>query len=321
MANVPISNLTTTWNNSPTTFTGIKLNVTDTASSVNSLLLDLQVGGVSQFKVSKAGALSAQAGNATTPGFGVGTSGLGVYSRASVRLNFAISGTDSGVEVGPGILALASTSTVSWVSGSLPSSNIDISLTRDATGTLAQRNGVNAQTLRVYHTYTDASNYERGKIEWSSNVLRIGTEKAGTGIARALEFQTDGVTRLTISTSGLATFTSNGIFNTTTVSSTGLYFAGFGAIIRIADGVFRITNAAETNFNRLQLGGETSSFPSLKRDTVRLQARLADDSAFTNIQGKLTTESIFIAGSPVTTGYLVLYDAVGTAYKVPAVAL
>lgn len=47
-----------TWNTSGTP-TGIKLNITDTASNVNSLLLDLQVGGVSKFKVDKAGNVTA----------------------------------------------------------------------------------------------------------------------------------------------------------------------------------------------------------------------------------------------------------------------
>jgi len=81
----------------------------------------------------------------------------------------------------------------------------DLLLHRDAANTLAQRNGTNAQIYRIYNTYTDASNYERAKIAWSSNVLQIGTEKLGTGAARALELQTDGTTRLTISTTGAFT--------------------------------------------------------------------------------------------------------------------
>ena len=47
-----------TWNTSGTP-TAIKLNMTDTASNAASALMDLQVGGVSQFKVSKAGAVTA----------------------------------------------------------------------------------------------------------------------------------------------------------------------------------------------------------------------------------------------------------------------
>jgi hypothetical protein len=69
----------------------------------------------------------------------------------------------------------------------------------------------------------------------------------------------------------------------------------------------------------LNFGGDTSSFPALKRDTTSLQARLADDSAFTNIQGKLTTETAYTAGTIVATGYLTLYDSTGTAYRVPCV--
>jgi hypothetical protein len=59
MATKPLSDLTATWNAGGTTFTAIKMNATDTASAAGSALMDLQVGGVSQFKVSKAGAVTA----------------------------------------------------------------------------------------------------------------------------------------------------------------------------------------------------------------------------------------------------------------------
>lgn len=58
MATAPLSNLTATWNAGGTTFNAIKMNVMDTASAAASLLLDLQVGGTSQFRVSKGGAVS-----------------------------------------------------------------------------------------------------------------------------------------------------------------------------------------------------------------------------------------------------------------------
>jgi hypothetical protein len=51
--------LSDVWNAGGTTFTAIKMSVTDTASASGSLLMDLQVGGVSQFKVSKTGAVTA----------------------------------------------------------------------------------------------------------------------------------------------------------------------------------------------------------------------------------------------------------------------
>lgn len=68
-----------------------------------------------------------------------------------------------------------------------------------ATDTYAFRNGVSAQTLRVYNT-TDASitNYERGYFAWAGNTLSIGTEFGGTGAARGINIQTGGATRLQI---------------------------------------------------------------------------------------------------------------------------
>lgn len=59
-------------------------------------------------------------------------------------------------------------------------------LVREDANTYAQRNGTTAQSLYVYNTYTDASNYERGHIRWAGNLLRIGTAKAGTGSERGV---------------------------------------------------------------------------------------------------------------------------------------
>ena len=40
-------------------------------------------------------------------------------------------------------------------------------LDRDAANVLAQRNGTNAQAFRLYNTYTDAGNFERGMLAWT----------------------------------------------------------------------------------------------------------------------------------------------------------
>jgi hypothetical protein len=55
MTTIPLSALTATWNAAGTTFTGIGLSVTDTASAAGSLLMDLQVGGASKFSLRKDG--------------------------------------------------------------------------------------------------------------------------------------------------------------------------------------------------------------------------------------------------------------------------
>lgn len=54
---VQVIDSTVTWN-AAVTFTGWKLNVTSTSSNAGSLLLDLQVGGTSQFSVGKAGVVT-----------------------------------------------------------------------------------------------------------------------------------------------------------------------------------------------------------------------------------------------------------------------
>lgn len=154
MANVPISNLTTTWNNVSTTFTGIKINVTDTASAAGSLLIDLQLGGVSQFKVDKNSAVTA-AGSLTSGSFG----NFSLYLLTSQRL-----------------IIRSDTGSITFGSAD------DVVFVRDAANTLAQRNGVNAQTSRIYGTYTDVSNYRRlTKTMSAAGVAEIKPEGAGTG--------------------------------------------------------------------------------------------------------------------------------------------
>jgi hypothetical protein len=86
--------------------------------------------------------------------------------------------------------------------------NQDIILARDAAGILAQRNGTAAQANRIYNTFTSTTNFERAKIEWANNILRIGTEKGtGGGTARDMELQTDGTTRITLKANGAIIFT------------------------------------------------------------------------------------------------------------------
>lgn len=163
MAN--IYDMTDTWNDVGTTFTAIKMNVTDTNSAADSLLMDLQVGGASQFSVSKGGQLTV--GNAS------GGGSLRITTSGGVQPLLSRVGLDGGLLLGSTL-------------GSAPVyiGASDLAVRRDAANTLAQRNSTNAQTFNIYNTFTDASNYERGFMKWNSNVLEIGTEAAGTGTAR-----------------------------------------------------------------------------------------------------------------------------------------
>jgi hypothetical protein len=181
---VSMVDLAGTWNTTGAP-AGIKLNITNTASAAASNLMVLQTNGANRFAVTPSGSITAGSTNSTLQPRSVGT---------GFRFdNFAGVGNSFGFTV-----ALNSTTNGYTWANEANNPTVDLGIFRDAADTLAQRRTTNAQTFRVYNTFTDASNYERGKMEWASNVLRIGTEKAGTGTARALEFQTDGVTRMTI---------------------------------------------------------------------------------------------------------------------------
>jgi len=313
---VPALDASQTWNGSGVTFTGIKYNVTDTASNAASLLMDLQVGSASRFSVGKVG--TAIAGDSAIANLAL-TSPSGLSSGGGISFN----GQEVVVRRSNGNHTIFNSNGINLaLSNGAFILNADTILARDAADTLAQRRTTNAQTFRIYNTFTDASNHERGKIEWASNVLRIGTEKAGSGTARALELQTDGVTRLTIADTGAITATGNITTNASFITqSNRYYFAnGTGAIHFNTGRIILSNNAGLNDVGLVVFGNFTSSFPALKRDTVRLQARLADDSAFTNIQGKITTEANAVTETITPDKTLTLYDAAGTAYKVPCVA-
>lgn len=142
MAN--IFDMTDTWNDGATTFTAIKMNVTDTASTAASLLMDLRVGGVSKFSVSKA------AGVVTSDIYATyyrppGSAGEGM------RLAVGTTYINSGYYV-------------------------------FAVNTFEQRNGTVGQTQRLYGSYTDSSNYRRIAFAMTNaGVASLKPEGAGTG--------------------------------------------------------------------------------------------------------------------------------------------
>ena len=190
----PVLDLTQTWNAGAVAFTGIKLNITNTASAAaTSKLLDLQIGGASVFSVYKNTVASDDAtmlfGAATLRSSGgnfiVGASGI--YDSAQTAA-FGGGLTNGGLTDGG--FHLRSTSGLGWSNSAQWYGTKDIMLYRDAAGILAQRNGTNAQTFRVYNTYTNSTNYERGVFSWDfiANNLTIGVQAAGTGTNRSLFF-------------------------------------------------------------------------------------------------------------------------------------
>jgi len=200
-ASTPAVDVTQTWNNAGVTFTGSKLNIVDTASASGSNLIDLQVNSVSQFRV-VSGEADFGSGSTNRPAIYSRLINIRSFYGSAFILNGA--GANNGLKIGQNAAGYLDIGQGGFQVVNLSGS---CSFAVESTNVFAQRNTTSAQTFRIYNT-TDSgiANYERGKLEWSSDVFRIGTEKAGTGSARALELQTDGTTRLTIASTGTATF-------------------------------------------------------------------------------------------------------------------
>ncbi len=470
-----IDNMVATWNNGATTFTALKFNITDTASNASSLLMDLQVGGVSQVSVRKDGyllvsstaGLKAQGGSilnfyssslsspslvntstslrlrSDTGSYMIGAFDDAVISRrAAANLRFGAAdaaapvaqtlsvqsvvagttntagtaltitgsqGTGTGVggsiifQVAPagstgtaqnalanylvinptkggttstgsnvtlelaadrngaeqtgfgtpysgqlfcyaqgrpisrslnGMFQVPPTAEIGWNSAADFLGNSDVRLFRDAANTLALRNGANAQGFNIYNTYTDASNYELGRLLWSGNSLLIQTLSAGTGSVRSIIVQSGSGNLFLSNTHFLFSIDNDKDIGASGANRPRRVYVGsdiraplvyFGAGLSNLSGSSNnalLQDASGSNFAGVfQFGGTTSSFPAIKRSSTTLQARLADDTGFASVQGKLTTETAYTAGAPTATGYLVVYDSAGTAYKIPAVAV
>ena len=328
-----------TWNNAAVAFTGLKVNAVSTASASGSLLLDLQVGGTSQFTVRKDGAITTQAI------FALNTS-----------LQFIFAGNRS-VMLGIGDLRVSGSSTIGWSSNGTHADGgpPDTILLRDgAANTLALRNGAAAQRFNVYNSYLNAGvDYERmgiGDIPAIAGNVGLYYARAGSGAAKGIYIWNDSNSSIVLSTNATNrwqilntghlhawtdnqfdigasganrprnVYVGNYVFPQTGVLGTAISFivGRSGGSYFQFDGVegISIIGVAEVKIN---FGGSTNLFPAIKRSSTTLQARLANDSAFAAIQGKLTTDTAFTATTVTPTGFITLYDSTGTAYKVPCV--
>jgi hypothetical protein len=155
----PLIDVSQTWNNSGTTFTGAKINVTNTASAAASLLLDLQVGGSSKFNISyEGGAFALQE-------YRAGGTRNSPNSVLSNQLYLKTSSTD------PGIYWSATAGTGAAL----------LQVGYEANNVFAQRNGTAAQTFNLYGTYTDGSNYNRLSLKYDGTRYALVTTGPGTG--------------------------------------------------------------------------------------------------------------------------------------------
>lgn len=162
--NFPVINATQTWNDGAVIFTAIKANITNTASSASSFLLDLQIGGSSVFSVSR----------------------LSTVTSASGLLNF---GAKVGIPSGGAGIRFDAVSLFRWSSltSNLNEGFDDVILSREGVAILQMGLDVNgaavSQTLKAADGIT-GTDRTGGSFTFASG---RGT---GAGAASALIFQT-----------------------------------------------------------------------------------------------------------------------------------
>jgi hypothetical protein len=297
VADTPLLNFAQTWNNAAVAFTALKLNVTDTTSAAASLLMDLQVGGATKFKVDKSGGIYMPAGTFITA---LSAGNFTITPASGWPLQIASNGG----------LLLSSGGAVRW------SVFPETQLLSSTAGVLEQRNSTNAQAFRVHGSYTDASNKEYAELIVDTTQAILRTAGTGTGQARQLKLFSGSATDLSFGVGGTSIWRITGAAGHLTAVTDNTYDIGASGANRPRNGYFSsqvtagsfnasdylacarvlfaggvrvgysgdsllLKNNADNGAALLVLGTAASaSFPALKRSAAELQCRLADDSGY-----------------------------------------
>jgi len=211
----PVLDLSQTWNASGSAFTALKLNVTNTASANTSALVDFQLGGTSYFKVTRGGS--------------TGLTSEWICSGSS--LDMSVGGHRQ-------FRAYSSTSQPFYIeaNGGLtltPDNNGSAVATiqAEAANTLAQRNSTNAQTIRLYRTFSTTANYERLSMSTSATRYSIIAESQ-TGSLRPIEVSA--YTSASDPTSSDITSGTFGVWKNSGTSAVKLWFNDGGTMKSVA---------------------------------------------------------------------------------------
>lgn len=222
-------------------------------------------------------------------------------------------------------LTAASTGWIGWSSRTVLRSSADgvlsirnfaetqqADLSLDAIDVLALRRGTNTQTLRIYNTYTDASNYERFGIRYTGGAWTLGHENAGTGSSRLMRFGAGSYIEVddgpgTVSATRGAGSSSNTIFQVTAtgLTSTVLLFTRLTPSINQASGTYTVLdiNPTETAVGagphyliRGRIGAGSDVF-GVKNDGAIMSGNTSSGVQFKNNGG---TEAAFTRGDGTT---------------------
>lgn len=147
----------------------------------------------------------------------------------------------------------------------------------------------------------------------ATGIFLNATETALNGMAHNLiDLQVGGSSRFSVTRLGQIT-TSGAI-----IASAAIYGSDFGLgggtsfIKSNTSGIISLYNNNSTSFNRLQFGGTTNLFTSIKVNGTELQSRLADDSGYANFAANIYTAYGKTNLAPSTASYASLNIKSGT---------
>jgi len=179
-ASNPAVDVAQTWNNAAVAFDCWKVNITSTASAATSHFATFQVGGSTVLAFQKNATIKMNGTWIYSSGSGALKVGNGQDSSADGSFSagrFVTGGNTIAIDdLGFAGIGLASTYKLFWSSTGVWSGAGDLFLYRDGANTLAQRNGTNGQTSRIYGTYTDASNYVRASLAATSTAVTLAEQ-------------------------------------------------------------------------------------------------------------------------------------------------
>jgi hypothetical protein len=269
-ASTPLA-VTQTWNDSATFFRAIQTNITNTQSQTESYHLLCNVGGAPVAYIRRDGRIVA---------------GANVYGGGGLESALLPQG-----------VAVGNASYIGFCSNLFANdSGGDLRLFRDAADTLAQRRGTAAQTFRIYNTFTDASNYERGFMRWNANILQIGTEAAGTGSVRSIYIgQNNG--NITTVIGGRTSHDGNGVGLFCAPSPSQCSIGSYLHSVRVGSGsvlIFAQNSAANGSIPHMRFdsglirlftdSSSSTAHPAFKNSGSTLQVRIANDSGFAPVE-------------------------------------
>lgn len=194
------------------------------------------------------------------------------------------SANDVGCYTGATTISPCSTGNATWNVGLFINKKLDVAL-----GTIT----ADAQAINSTATWNAAG------VTFTHILVNI-TSTASAAASKLMDLRVGGVSQFNVDKSGsvaIAGSFSAGLFiEVPTTASIG--FLNRGYLTAGGDGVWALNNLAGTGFGRLQFGGTSASFPSFKRSSASIIARLADDSADTTFQAsKYLTETNCASGA------------------------